>query len=198
MPRFSNLTTNECNLPPAVIFVLILLSLFFVGSLISQEATAPFAIDVTINFIDLELRTTGGSPYFAWWLSRVGNGDTVGMELGEVVHLINRSNVNVDLFSTIIDSPDSSTLDTLWPIWAVTPFGGQDSIGFRWASLIDLLIPPFSAGQTILSSPSLVELTIPAGENRYLYGWFLAPTEGEPGERHRLLSTITLTPAMVP
>ncbi len=198
MPRFNNLTTYRCDFPSAVRIVLILMPLMLVFSLFAQEATAPFEIDVTVNYIDLELRTTGGSPYIAWWISMVGSGDTVGMELGEVVHLINRSNVNVDLYSTIIDSPDSASSDTLWPVWEVAPFGGHDSIGFRWASLIDLLIPPFSTGQTILSSPSLVELTIPSGENRYLYGWFIAPTEGEPGERHRLLSTITLTPAMVP
>ncbi len=165
---------------------------------LSQEAIEPFSIDVTVNYIDLYLETVGGTTYLAWWISDVDFGDTIGMEISEVVHLINGSNVQVDLYSTIVDYPDSTSSDTLWPIWEIAPFGGHDSVGFRWASEPALLIPPFEDAQIILSSSSFVESDIPEGENRYLIGWFLAPVEGETGESHRLRSNIMITPSMIP
>lgn len=177
---------------------LFLIIMIISSSGFAQSSVEPFSIDVTVNYIELDLQTVGGYSYFAWWVSEVFFGDTIGMDVSEAVHLINGSNVPVDLFSDIIDYPDSTTSDTLWTLWEIALHGGRDSVGFRWASEPTLTIPPFSEAQVILSTSSLVENEIPAGENRYLFGWLLAPTEGDVGERHRLLSNITITPAMVP
>lgn len=181
-----------------VLFSIIILIAFSPLSSFAQETEEPFSINVTINHIDLDLQTTGGMTYFAWWIPSAEVGDTVGMGLSEVIHLVNGSNIPVDIFSEISDYPDEMTSDSLWDTWAIGTHGGLDTIGFRWASLTTLAVPPFSAGQVILSTSSSVEIGVPAGENRYLYGWFLGPTEGAHGETHRLLSTIAITPAMTP
>jgi len=181
-----------------VLFSVIILIAFTPLPSLAQEAEEPFSINVTINHIDLDLQTTGGMTYFAWWIPSAEVGDTFGMGLSEVVHLVNSSNIAVDIFSEIVDDPDEMSSDTLWDPWAIGVHGGLDTIGYRWASLTALAVPPFSAGQVILSTSSSVETGVPAGENRYLYGWFLGPTEGAHGETHRLLSTIMITPAMTP
>ena len=191
-------TSRYTHLNPFVLFSIIILIAISSVSSLAQEAEEPFSINVTINHIDLELQTTGGMPYVAWWIVPVEPGDTVGMVLSETVHLINNSNMPIDILSEIVDYPDEMTSDTLWDSWEIGVHGGLDTVGFRWASLTGLAVPPFSAGQVILSTASPVENSVPAGENRYLYGWFLAPLEGAHGETHRLLSTIMITPAMTP
>jgi len=184
------------------IFRISLISLFLLVlipvSVFSQESVEPFGINVTISYIDVQLKTIGGSDYFAWWISGIGCGDTIGMEIPDVVHFVNSSNVPLDILADVFDNPDSMTTDTLWDPWTIALSGGINTIGFRWASAPDLAVPPFATAQVILSTPVLIENGVAESEDRYLFGWFLAPTEGEAGEHHRLLSHILITPTMVP
>ena len=188
------LAINKSRLSLFSLFVLILFPL----SVFSQESVEPFGINVTINYIDVQLNTIGGSDYFAWWISDADCGDTIGMEIPEAVHFVNNSNVPLDILSDIFDNPDSATIDTLWDSWTIALSGGINEIGFRWASAPDLAVPPFASAQAILSTPVLIENGVAESDDRYLFGWFLAPTEGEAGEHHRLLSHILITPTMIP
>jgi len=171
--------------------LLVLLSVAF-----GQDAIEPFAIQVTVNYLDMELQEIGGATYLAWHIYGVNPGDTAAMELGEAVHLVNNCNVLVDLFSTVRDFPDSGTADTLWMPWEVWTIGGVDTCGFRWASEAIHAVPPFSNGVPIYTASTPVEADIPAGEDRYLFAWLLLPTDGEYGEQHRLISEILITPAI--
>lgn len=170
----------------------------FSSFVFGEELSEPFSISVSINYLDFELRYVSGVPYIAWWIVDISPGDTAGMTDEEAVHLINRSNIPVDIFCSVFDNTDSLTIDTLWTRWKVGTVGGVDTMGFRLASYNARFGADIRDGVVILSSPILVESDLPVGENRFLYAWLLLPIEGTIGERHRLVSRITLTPSIGP
>ena len=160
---------------------------------------APFSISVTVNFIEMNIENVTGGEYTSWWVFDVSPGDTGAMVTSDIVKFINGSNIAMDLFSEVWDDPDSTTIDTLWPIWTTSTVGAVDTFGFRWASYPSLpSAPNISESRVILSTSSIVEADIPAREDRFLYAWLLLPTDGIVGERHRLLSRITISPAITP
>ncbi len=181
-----------------IIFVPVFLLFVLVSCVSAQDAVEPFGINVSINYLSLDLLQISGGSYYAWFVSGVDPGDTFGMTLDEAVHLVNGSNIPVDILSDIADFPDSATSDTLWTPWTVWTYGGIDTFGFRWASSPVHVVPPFGEAVSVYSSPHEIDYNVPVGDDRYLLGWIILPTEGEYGERHRLKSQIIITPAFVP
>ncbi len=177
--------------------VKLLLLLMIAASLKAQSAS--FTIDVTVNYLELDLEHLSGGSYSAWWVIDIGPGDTASMAYSELVKFVNGCNVAVDILSSIRDDPDSTSPDTLWPTWTAAPFVAVDSFEFHWASYPSPPTSPALAdSRTILSTPSIVESDVPSRANRYLHAWLMLPTDGIRGERHRLSSRIIATPSVEP
>jgi len=163
-----------------------------------EDVTEPFSIGVSLNYLEVDLQYVSGGRYLAWWIFDAVPGDTIGMTDEVAVHLLNGSNVMVDILGAVYDHPDSGTSDTLWTRWKVGSVGSVDTMGFRFASYPVIYGADIRDAVTILSTPVLIESGLPVGEDRFLYAWLILPTEGVEGEHHRLLSTITLIPSVAP
>ena len=181
--------SRKARIAAAILLILPAISL--------AQSGEPFSISVTLNYIDFELWDIHDAGYPGWWVGELEPGDTAGMSSAEAVHLVNRSNIAVDIAASARDYPDSTTMDTLWEPWEIDSFAGIDSFAFRWAIYPDHVAPDFADAVPALFTAQPVEDGVPAGEDRYLYAWLLVPFEGDSSEHHRLISEILLTPSII-
>ncbi len=155
-----------------------------------------FSITITVNYLEFDLQYIAGGNYLAWWASSVSLGDTTSTDYDQIVKLVNRSNIPIDVYFEVSDNPDSTSPDTLWDSWSPSIIPGVNAFVLRWAPYSSPPVAPeFADSRIVSSTPTLIDENVFAGTNRYLYGWFVAPTEGVMGERHRLLGRFTIAPS---
>jgi len=189
----SNNAFHDCHFS---YFVILFLICFLMGSsLLGRSSDDPFSINITVDYLEIQLLDNFDNPYDYWWIFEVAPGDTVGMTYGQVVHLVNNCNVPVDIVSTVEDSPDTTTIDTIWTPWTAWVTAGTDEFVFLWACYSTHVMPDLADANIVLSSSSNIENGVLPGEDRYLYAWLFLPLDGIEGERHRLISTIQVMPS---
>ncbi|MCK5833684.1 hypothetical protein KAH81_08445 [bacterium] len=178
---------------------ILLLTLFFLLLTPIFAQSDVFSINITINYIEISLEYISGGNYIAWWISDLVPGDTAITDFDELVKVINRSNISVDILCSAWDAPDSTTIDSLWPIWTISEDAGIDTFALLWASYNTPPVSPnFADAQSVFETPIRIENNITSGEERYFNGWFIAPIEGYAGERHRLQTRFTAVPSVIP
>ena len=157
----------------------------------AQEAN--FTIQVSVEFISLELKHLNSSPYIMIMTDTLDPGDTTVCDSSSGVWLDNQSNIGVNLISWAYD--DTSFCAPENP-WNVEHFSGIDTCAIGICIYNSSQTPDIYSANWLDEIPQTLESMLIAGEDRYGYIYFVAPTDPtDYGERqHRIVTIIALAP----
>ena len=170
--------------------IIIYIAVIFV-SVFAQGAT--FDIQVSVEFISLNLYHLDSSPYTMIITDTLDTGDTTSCDSAGGIWIDNQSNIAVNLISWAYDDSLFCAPDTPWAVELVQ---GNDTCAIGICVYSSSRTPDISSALWLDETPRTLESGIAAGEDRYAYIYFLAPTDpARYNERqHRIITIIGLAP----
>jgi len=155
--------------------------------------TANFNIQVSVEFIALELKNLEGDAFNTFYTDTLLPGDTVSSDSADGIWIDNQSNVPVNIVSwgyddTVFCAPE--------PIWDIESSAGDDTCCVGLAVYISPNSPNIYSAQWLDEIPQTLASGVAEGDDRYGYIYFIAPTDDvNYGERqHRIITIIGLVP----
>ena len=160
-------------------------------SVFAQEAS--FNIQVSVNFISLDLYHLDSSPYTTIMTDTLDPGDTTTCDSASGIWIDNQSNIGVNLISWAYDDTSFCAPDSPW---AIGNFSGTDTCAVGICVYNSSRTPDITMANWLDEVPQTLESSIIAGEDRYGYIYFVAPTDpARYDERqHRIITIIGLAP----
>lgn len=170
----------------ALIYISILIAFSF--------AQDNFAINVSVEFMAIELLNLNGMPYILYSTATLEPGDTAVCDSADGIWLNNQSNIPVGFIARAYDDTTFILMDTL--IWVIDTIVGTDTCATGLALYSVSKSPAVSDVQWLDENFKVIASGLSPGEDKYGYIFFIAPTDSvkyaEP--QHRLKMVIAIYP----
>lgn len=160
----------------------------FVVSL-ALAAEQPFAINISVEFIGIELLNLDGSPYIGFVTDEIDPGEMVVADSARGIWIHNQSNIPIGLISWAFD--DMSFLPEGTPLWEINEHAGKDTCAVGLMIYSSPRNPDIGSVIWQTSTPTPIAIDIPPDVDEYGYICIIPPTDpflyGEPQHRIRLV-----------
>jgi len=159
----------------------------------AQGSEASFNIQVSVEFISLELKHLNSIPYTMYMTDTLDPGDTTVCDSVDGVWIDNQSNVPVGIIAWAFDDSGFCAPET---IWNVNLLPGYDTCCVGISLYSTSRSPDIGTVLWLDELMQTLETPLIPGDDRYGYIYFVAPTDPtDYGERqHRIMTIIGLVP----
>ena len=163
---------------------------------IAGSSTSPELYDWAIKWspatVGFQMLTLDSTIYTSLITDTLEPGDTFWCDSANGIWILNESNIPTKILANAFDDTTYLPSDTL--IWAIANNPGCDTCATGIAIYSTPRNPNISDVHWLSEISDVIESNVPAGENRYQYIFFVAPTDtiiyGEPDHRVKMIIKI--------